>query len=230
MLGCRCYAHVQERARDGKLVARTVEADFFGYYDMDNVFAVFDVNAKKLLKRRDVVFHEDVLGHPSLTQFGLQPGFDILGNTIEDTPLDIMEQGEDGEEVVLVTIKPTLREVAMATLISSDKAEPGLDEMQNEVEVRVIEMTADQPPPSDDRSAMIEQFENLFKRMAVEYEVVPNPLIETAQDEIPPKSFSLAMRSTNKSFWFHALVAEMRSLLDKGTFGLVSPLDIPSER
>jgi len=66
VFGCRCYAHVQEKAREGKLGARTVEAVFFGYYDTDNVFAMFDVNAKKLIKRIDSVFHEDVLGHPSL--------------------------------------------------------------------------------------------------------------------------------------------------------------------
>ena len=56
---------------------------------MDNVFAVFDVNTKTQLKRQDGVFHEDILGHLSLKQFGLQPGFDILGNTIEDS-LDIV--------------------------------------------------------------------------------------------------------------------------------------------
>jgi len=70
---CSCYAHVQEKARGGKLRAGLV---FFGYYDTDNIFAVFDVNAKKLIKRIDIV------GHPSLQQYGLQPGLDILENTI----------------------------------------------------------------------------------------------------------------------------------------------------
>ena len=47
-----------------------------------------------------------------------------------------------------------------------------------------------------------------------------------AQEEILPKTFSQAMRSVNKSFWFHVLVAEMRALFEKGTFGLVSKSDI----
>jgi len=45
------------------------------------IWAVFDVDAKELLKRRDVGIHEDVLGHPFLLQFGLQPGFDSIATT-----------------------------------------------------------------------------------------------------------------------------------------------------
>ena len=221
--------------------ARTVEAVFFRYYDTDNVFAVCNVNTKKLLKRRDVVFHEDVLGHPSLQQYSLQPGFDILGNTIDENTndsKDIVEQNEGGEQVVLVTLRPSETEIALATLISSNIPEPELElddhegDAPGEWEVPVIEMSSGQETHSDERTRMIQQFEDLFKRVAKEYNVDLNPVdIKLAHDEeFPPKSFIQAMRSVNKTFWFQALIAEMRSLFDKGTFGLVSTLDMPIGR
>jgi len=137
IFGCRYYTYVQEKLRDRKLGARTVEAVFFGYYDADNIFAVFDVNAKKVLKRQDVAFYKEVLGYPSLRQFGLQPGYDILGNSIEDS-LDIMEQGGEGEEVLLSILKPILAEITLATLLTHMHMIP---EKTNEVEVRVKQMT-----------------------------------------------------------------------------------------
>jgi len=117
-----------------------VEAVFFGYYDVDNIFAVFDVNAKKVLKRRDVVFHEEVLGHPLLRQYRLKPGYNILGNSIKDS-LDIMEQGGEGEEVLLSTLKPTPAEITLATMLTHTHTIP---EETNKVEVRVKKMILDE--------------------------------------------------------------------------------------
>ena len=182
-----------------------------------------------------MVFHEEVLGHPSLRQFGLQPGYDILGNSIDDS-LDIVEQAVEGEEVLLSTLKPTLAEITLATLLTHTLPEKThthmIPEETNEVEVRVKKMTLDEhSTKSGEQDKMIQQFDDLFKRMAKEYQVESHPLdIQLAQEEIVPKTFSQAMRSVNKSFWFHALVAEMRALFEKGTFGLVSKSDIPPGR
>ena len=134
--------------------------------------------------------------------------------------------------MVLMTLKPKSGEIAMATLIANSRAEPELEDVRGEVEVPVIEITPDQSTPqSEEQSKMVQELEDLFKRKATEYKVALDPLdIRDAQDEVPPKTFSVAMRSINKDIWFHALVAEMRSLLDKGTFGLVSPLAILSGR
>jgi len=83
------------------------------YYNTSNVFVVFDVDAKKLLKRRDMVFHEDVLSYPSLLQFGLQPGFDSITTTdvqyrtrhIEATYYYITEKVRKG--MIVVKYLPT---------------------------------------------------------------------------------------------------------------------------
>ena len=158
-----------------------MEAVFFGYYDTDNVFAVFDVNAKKLIKRRDIVFHEDVLGHPFLRQYGLQPGFDILWNTImaSEDPLDIVDYDDDSAEgVVLATLKPSPGEVALATLLSNGTPEPALaleGALPHKFEIPVSEMTlmdTNGPPSSDQRQKVIWQFEDLFRRVAAEQKVL----------------------------------------------------------
>jgi len=120
----------------------------------------------------------------------------------------------------------------MAALISNARAEPELGDTGYEMDVRVRKITLDQPTPqSAECSVMIQQFEDLLKRMAIEYKVGSGPLdIEKAKDEVLLKTFSQAMRSINKSFWFHALVAEIHLLFDKGTFGLAPPSDIPPGR
>lgn len=104
---------------------------------------MFDVNVKKLLKSRDVVFYEDTLGHPSLRQYGLQPGFDILGNTIAENSLDIVEQGEDAQEVVLVTLKPSMTEIALVTPMSSAIPESDMEDIPGQLEVPVMDIVSD---------------------------------------------------------------------------------------
>jgi len=83
------------------------------YYHTGNVFAVCDVGAKKLLRRRDMVFHKDVLGHSSLLQLGLQPHFDSIAATgvqhrtrhIEATYYYITEKVREG--MIVVKYLPT---------------------------------------------------------------------------------------------------------------------------
>jgi len=74
---------------------------------------------------------------------------------------------------------------------------------------------------------MVQQFENLFKWMVAEQRVDLSSVdIKTAADQNPSKIFPQAMCSINKSLWLQALISTMRSLLDKGTFGLASPLHL----
>ena len=88
IFGCRCYAHIEKENRK-KFDSHTVECIFMGYYATERLFAVFDVTRRIMLKKRDVIFFEHVLGHPSMKRYGLAPGHDILGNTLsvsDDVP------------------------------------------------------------------------------------------------------------------------------------------------
>ena len=84
IFGSRCYAHVPKEQRQ-KLDSHTIECVFMGYYPTERLYAVYDVTSRQILKKRDVIFYEHILGHPSLSQWGLAPDVDVLGATI---PLD----------------------------------------------------------------------------------------------------------------------------------------------
>ena len=78
IFGCRCYAHLEKEHRQ-KLDSHCIECVFMGYYSTERLFAVFDVSKHVMLKKRDVIFLEHVLGHPTIAQYGLAPGYDIVG-------------------------------------------------------------------------------------------------------------------------------------------------------
>src|SRR5258705_4299224 len=83
IFGCRCYAHLEKEHRK-KFDSHTIECVFLGYYSTESLFAVYDVNKRVILKKRDGIFVEGVLRHPSMAAWGLAPGYDILGLPISD--------------------------------------------------------------------------------------------------------------------------------------------------
>jgi len=48
--------------------SRTIEVVFFGYYSTARLYLIFDINKRVLMKKRDVTFHENILGHPTIDQ------------------------------------------------------------------------------------------------------------------------------------------------------------------
>jgi len=97
IFGCRVYAHLEEEHRK-KWDSRTIEGVFFGYYSTAGLYLIFDVNRRVLMKKRDVTFHENILGHPTMDQWGISPGYNILGASVElvdDVP-DLVESGDEG--------------------------------------------------------------------------------------------------------------------------------------
>lgn len=83
IFGCRCYAHVENENRQ-KFDPHTAECIFLGYYETESLYAVYDVNRRTIMKKRDVVFYEHILGHPLLANLGLAIGFNILGAPVSD--------------------------------------------------------------------------------------------------------------------------------------------------
>lgn len=52
-----------------------------GYYETDNLFRLFDIQGKKFVKKRDVVFHELIVGHHGFAADRLPVGTAITGKT-----------------------------------------------------------------------------------------------------------------------------------------------------
>ena len=78
IFGCCCYAHLEKDHRQ-KLDSHSIEGMFMVYYSTERLFAVFDVSKHVMLKKRDVIFFEHVLGHPTMAQYGLAPSYYIVG-------------------------------------------------------------------------------------------------------------------------------------------------------
>ena len=61
-----CSAVLKEQRK--KFDIKTRECILVGFYDTENLYQLWDIEAKELIKRRDVIFHEHIMGHPSLAR------------------------------------------------------------------------------------------------------------------------------------------------------------------
>lgn len=94
--GCRAWAAVPKEKRK-KFDSRTKECVLVGFYDSESLYQLWDVQAKQLIKRRDVVFQESVMGHPLIARSEISQ-VDILG---EESVPDV-EEKEDLEDLYAV--------------------------------------------------------------------------------------------------------------------------------
>ena len=78
IFGCRCYALIPDKKRT-KWESHGGECLFMGYYTAHNLFRLYDITSGTFIKRRDVIFHECVLGHHGFANNRLPIGTDILG-------------------------------------------------------------------------------------------------------------------------------------------------------
>jgi len=130
--GCRAYAHISDKKRN-KLDSHSRECLLMGYYDTENVFKLFDIEAKAMIKCRDAIFFEDILGHKDYVKGGLVVGKNILNEPLEanqDTntiyeqirPDDLSEQAMSVQFHTLLsayntsTTEYTIRLHALATI------------------------------------------------------------------------------------------------------------------
>jgi len=61
------------------------------YFATHHLFAIWDPVGMKMLKKRDVTFWEHVLGHPTMAQFGMTPGHNILAEIMQITDRENLE-------------------------------------------------------------------------------------------------------------------------------------------
>jgi len=80
--GCKAYAHISDKKRK-KLDSHSRECLLMGYYDTENVFKLFDIEAKAMIKCCDAIFFEDILGHKDYAKGSLAVGKNILNEPLE---------------------------------------------------------------------------------------------------------------------------------------------------
>lgn len=81
--GCRGYAHIKKESKKRKKWdSHSRECLLMGFYESENVYKLYDIEANSLIKIRDVIFFKEVLGHDNLTRGSLPLTKNILGEDI----------------------------------------------------------------------------------------------------------------------------------------------------
>jgi len=120
IFGCRYYGHV-EKKNWTKWESHTAKGILMGYYVHEGLYAIYDINKRVIIKKRDVTFFENVMGHPSMDGFGLAPGYDILGEPIvevEQIPQILEEEDnwDNVKELMIGDLKSSTDEVLAMTI------------------------------------------------------------------------------------------------------------------
>lgn len=101
---CRAYALIDSKKRK-KWDSHSSECLLMGYYDSENVFKLYDISGNAIIKTRDVIFFEDILGHQSFQHNPLPTNIDILGKTpIPGTDDDIDDEKVNPDEEHLANL------------------------------------------------------------------------------------------------------------------------------
>jgi len=155
-----------------------------GYYDTENVFKLFDIEAKAMIKCCDTIFFEDILGHKDYAKGGLAVGKNILNELLEtnqdtDTvyeqirPNDLSEQAMSVQFHALLSVyntsttEDTVRLHALATI-----AQP--------ISISSNELSPNDPP------------------ILFDFKV--------------PRSFKTTIKSDQKEYWYKACTDEINAL------------------
>ena len=76
--GCRAYAAIPKEKRT-KFESKSKDCILVGFYDVQNLYQLWDIEGKQLIKRRDVIFHENTMGHPDIARVRIPIGTLITG-------------------------------------------------------------------------------------------------------------------------------------------------------
>ena len=93
--GCRAWAAIPKKRRT-KWESKSAETILVGFYDTENLYQLWDIEKGELVKRRDVIFHEHVLGHPSLQRELLKKGHEITGLPVLPDP--VLPDGDEDDD------------------------------------------------------------------------------------------------------------------------------------
>ena len=58
--GCRAYAAIPKEKRT-KFESKSNDCILVGFYDVENLYQLWDIEGKQLIKRRDVIFYENLM-------------------------------------------------------------------------------------------------------------------------------------------------------------------------
>ena len=91
IFGCRATAHMPDELRKkSEWMSKSTDCIFIGYSETKNLFELLDINAGTIIHKRDVIFFEDQLGHPRLSDHALPEGTIVEEYAVNQIPQDVM--------------------------------------------------------------------------------------------------------------------------------------------
>ena len=230
IFGCRCYAHVEKENRQ-KFDPHTAECIFLGYYETESLYAVYDVNRRTILKKRDVVFYEHILGHPSLANLGLTIGFNILGVPVSssDHDLDCSPPDPDSQISPPATASTALVAKADPDIWVQDITGGKTYTLGHEIWRQYLLRNPTSPLPDTD--SILARYTSHFHALLTKLNIPhSSPTLCTAVAEDDPVSWSAVLYSPNRSFWLHAAFEEICQIVRMRTFDFVPLSSVPPGR
>ena len=203
VFGCKAFMHVPKEQRS-KLDDRAIPCVFVGYGNTEFGYKLWDPERKKVVRSRDVVFHE----HETIADFEKEKktshglGDDDVTSTV---PPSSATDGGNNQEAELGTDEPVTADDELDG--DDDIAEP--DAMGFE--------QGEQPPQPENTVPQLRR-SSREHRPSTRYSSSEYILLT---DEGEPESFQDVQSRSDKQYWLEAMQEEMSSLQKNRTYELV---------
>ena len=252
IFGCQAYAHVPLQIRSKTTwESHSTECLLFGYSDTENIYEVWDIKRGVSIRKRDVIFCENKLGSPILSNRAVQKGrmiFELEDDVITDIPaLYAEQQSKDHPRPSLPTNQdtPVLDTFRRTTQQTVDKL-PAIPQRQGIRFMEPIVQEVENPGKYTDITFAEPQLANIMTDNDQ-----PEQLTQITSDDDPliswdhlmftalqqtsrmapsrywqnqnriPHTYYEAMVSPDAQQWLLAMDIQLKKLSDAGTWELV---------
>ena len=235
VFGCRAAAHVPDELRvKAEWTSKSTDCIFIGYSDTENLFELWDVKKGQFIRKRDVIFFEEELGHELLKGSALEYGTQILPAITEslqitpirgepapqnETPLDPLPVQQHVQR--LPTQQPRTTDRQFVVWDPSELQTTTTTRRRFERAMQIY--TELQESDIEKEWLNYEQCTDYEQRMDSEEQHSRRLLVPEAEKLIP-KGYKLALRDGD---WKSAMQKEYDALMKNGTWELQH---LPKER
>ena len=232
--GCRAAAHVplEIRTKTDWSSKSTPECIFIGYSDTENLYELWDVAKAAVIRKRDVIFWENELGHPTFASVALPHGVSIFGGTAgklvphlrEDLPAPPTDNSVPVRTLPLapLPVRQTVSKLPPEQTIAQQASAGNLTFIPY-VPPLAHCMVFDDEELGNSSPDGLGDWSNLHAFLAVHSPTA----LSSPLDHSLPATYYDACRHPDATQWKAAMERELQSLRDNDTWELV---DLPAGR
>ena len=223
VFGCLCIYHREPVHRPlGKLDQPGAYGIFLGYPKRSKGYTIFSCSMQRIIKTRALQFLEDRCGSEKLCssvggdhqyeppEFDVRAEHEIEPKASEATPADTAECPSDSASPINAGTSSESQDSVDQEHVSPDQPHQN-DDTSSESQDSVDQERASPDQPHHKMYNGI--------RIRVQHPVGESEATHVAQEaEVEPKSYAQALTSPQREEWIRAMVTELRSLKERGTF------------